>query len=721
MLPQAAYLRILDDSDNYGNFTHYQRICMQPRYQIIGEINQGGVGVVLKAWDTKLSRHVAIKRFLSAEQRVAMGNIEGDLLKEASTLSAMQHPNIVSVYDVDLEGAEGPEVIMEYLNGQDLEHAVAQAALTLEDFYHVAQQTLDALGNAHRMNLLHRDIKPANIQVTWLANGKFVSKFVDFGLAKFFEAPSKQTVRQDGTVMGSIYYMAPEQLERLPLDNRSDLYSLGCVFYYGLTMHRPFEGATVLDVINAHLHSRPVRIRDYRPNVPRDLELWVEWMMHRRPEQRPADADIALTALHQIIAGRTPDAVPGVRNASQPVVDSPMRTGQVAVPKSKAFSGTAAQQKPAAAPARKRPAAAKRKPSSSRKQWAMGGGIAAAVVAGIFIALSGAKKETPLEPVAETSTPAELLESATNATELHRTKRELAAAQARLAVNEASAEKSALPPAPTDLSQPPANGLLMWFNAAKNTSSDAQGTATLPNGPVGQWRDTAAHGGSAVFQYTASTTKDKVDNFPTLRTAPAGAGLLKATPVLTFDGSGDTLCIRDRDKIGDVIGTAMDGGNVTVLMVYRGTGADAPEGLILLRGAGNRTILSLGIKDQGLVAGPGSGRPLLITGTETEFRIASCVLDAADGIHLGLISSDGQKASADIKTKVETDAHLEMIRMGTSDGSNAKVRSLLAADVAEVLIYNRALDRDSRHAAENYLRRKYFGSNGPTVTANSKR
>src|SRR6188508_2184354 len=238
---------------------------MNSRYQIIGEINQGGVGVVLKAWDTKLSRHVAIKRFLSIEQRVALGNVDGDLLKEASTLSSLQHPNIVSVYDVDMDAPAGPEVIMEYLNGQDLEQAVAQAALTLEDFYHVAEQTLDALGNAHRMNLLHRDIKPSNIQVTWLANGKFVSKFVDFGLAKFFEMPAKQTVRQDGTVLGSIYYMAPEQFERLPLDRRSDIYSLGCVFYFALTMHRPFEGETVLEVINAHLRGKPVRVRDYRP------------------------------------------------------------------------------------------------------------------------------------------------------------------------------------------------------------------------------------------------------------------------------------------------------------------------------------------------------------------------------------------------------------------------------------------------------------------------
>ncbi len=698
---------------------------MQSRYQIIGEINQGGVGVVLKAWDTKLSRHVAIKRFHSAEQRAAMGNIEGDLLKEASTLSAMQHPNIVSVYDVNMDSPEGPEVIMEYLNGQDLEHAVAQAALTLEDFYQVAQQTLDALGNAHRMNLLHRDIKPANIQVTWLANGKFVSKFVDFGLAKFFEAPSKQTVRSDGTVMGSIYYMAPEQLERLPLDNRSDLYSLGCVFYYALTMHRPFEGKTVMDVIQAHLHSRPVRLRDFRPNVPRDLELWVDWMMHRRPERRPADADTALSTLRQIMAGETPEAVPGAGSASQPVVESPMRTGQVKMPQTNAFR-TASRPQPGPASANRRQAS--KLPSGARRKTklnlnlAVGGGVAALLAVAGLVMLS-LRKQPEQVTAGDDLTPADLLDAATTNTELARTKSALAEAQARLAVAQSSARTTALTPqVHTDLTQPPPQGLLMWFHAGRETYSDDRGTVTLPNGPVGQWRDIAPGGGFAVLQYTASSTRDRENNFPTLRTAPAGAGLLKPTPVITFDGAGDTLCVRDRDKIGDAVGSALDGGNVSVLMVYRGTGSDAPQGLMNLRGAGNRTILTLGIEDQGLTAGPGGTRPLLINGTATEFRIASCVLDAAAGsIHLGLISSDGQKAATDIRTDVAKDAPLEMIRMGTSDGSNNKERSLLAADVAEILIYNCALDRENRHAAENYLRSKYFGSTGPTVTANTKR
>jgi hypothetical protein len=469
-----------------------------------------------------------------------------------------------------------------------------------------------------------------------------------------------------------------------------------------------------------------VRLRDFRPNVPRDLELWIEWMTHRRPEQRPADADTALAALRQIMAGETPEAVPCARSASQRVVESPMRTGEVRLPKTNAFrTASKPQPSPAGHTRRQRIKSGdntRRGASSHGFKWAVGGGIAALLALAGTIALSGRKPVNSVAQSGAEATPALLLDNAARATELERTKLELAAAHARLAVTEASAAKSAYTPqVHNDPGQPPAAGLFMWFNAANQTFSDGQGTPTLPNGPVGQWRDLAVHGGSAVLQYTASSTKDREENFPTLRTAPAGAGLLKATPVVTFDGAGDTLCVRDRDGIGDAVGTAMNGGNLSVFIVYRGTGSDAPQGLMLLRGAGNRTILTLGIENHGLIAGPGSAQPLVIAGTETEFRIASCVLDARAGcIHLGLISSDGQKASTDIRTRVEMEAHLEMIRMGTSEGSNNRERSMLAADVAEILIYNRALDRDTRLAAENYLRNRFFGSASSAVTSNTR-
>jgi hypothetical protein len=167
----------------------------------------------------------------------------------------------------------------------------------------------------------------------------------------------------------------------------------------------------------------------------------------------------------------------------------------------------------------------------------------------------------------------------------------------------------------------------------------------------------------------------------------------------------------------------MDGGKTTVLMVFRTLGMDAPEGLLVARDDKKKTMWSLGVKDNGLVCSPlpASQAPLVIPGSESEFRIASCTMDASAGsTHLCLISSDGRKVSADAKVKLDAGAHLEMLRMGTSDGTTSKNRSEFAGDVAEILIYNRALQSEVRHSAENYLRLKYFGSNGPTVMANLK-
>jgi serine/threonine protein kinase len=333
---------------------------MNQRYQIQEQVSQGGVGAVFRAWDSRLQRTVAIKRFLAPELRSDGGAIDPDLMREATVLSAMQHPNIVSIYDVLPDEAEGPCVVMEYLNGKDLEHAVMDAATTVEDFYKIANQTLDALSNAHRLNLLHRDIKPANIQVTWMPNGSFMCKFVDFGLARFFEKPSKQTVRPDGTVMGSVYYMAPEQLERRALDGRTDLYSLGCVFYYVLSMNRPFQGPSVQDVITAHLTGNAVPLRTYRPQLPAALCEWVHWLMQRRPEHRPNDASEALAVLQRISRGQAPAWPPHYQNGRAP---SPS-----AVP-SKAKGKTKSQPVP-----RKRPA------SGSPLRWAVPSLSAAAIL-----------------------------------------------------------------------------------------------------------------------------------------------------------------------------------------------------------------------------------------------------------------------------------------------------------------------------------------------------
>ncbi len=273
------------------------------RYQILEEINQGGVGVVFKALDQQENRVVALKRVLPHEQQTVGEVTWEDFRREAATLSRVNHPNIVGFYGLEECPQNGPQVVMEYLNGMDLERAAATSAMTLGDFLRVAVQSLSGLDSAHGHQLLHRDIKPANLQVTWRPDGKFDTKIVDFGLARYLLAPSKQTVRIDGSVVGSVYFMAPEQLDRQPLDQRTDLYSLGCVFYYILTTHRPFTGSTVYEVMDHHLYGLPVPLDSYRPDLPSELGLWLARLMSRRAADRPASAAEALLELRGYMEG----------------------------------------------------------------------------------------------------------------------------------------------------------------------------------------------------------------------------------------------------------------------------------------------------------------------------------------------------------------------------------------------------------------------------------
>ncbi|MGY8687312.1 MAG: serine/threonine-protein kinase [Verrucomicrobiales bacterium] len=189
---------------------------------------------------------MALKRLLPLDgeqkkQREANKSAVNDLLREASILSAMQHPNIVAVFDAGVDEIWA-YVVMELIEGEILRNAVERGPLVEEDFVLVAEQTLDALISAHHHGLLHRDIKPRNLMFRWLPSDSFQVKLLDFGLAKFSTEPSKQTEAFKDTIMGSSAYMAPEQFERKLLDPRADLYQLGCVYYYALTAMLPFDG-----------------------------------------------------------------------------------------------------------------------------------------------------------------------------------------------------------------------------------------------------------------------------------------------------------------------------------------------------------------------------------------------------------------------------------------------------------------------------------------------
>jgi len=266
---------------------------MDNRYTIKKKIGEGGFGTVFLAYDHRMDREVAIKRVRTFDDQEMTQESCRQLLKEASSLASIQHPNILTVFDVGCD-KEGPYVVMELVSGCSLDKIIANAPLTFSDFHKLAIQTQEALICAHQVNLLHRDIKPANIMISWLPSGKFQVKLMDFGLSKLSEHPSQQTICQPESVMGSIYFMSPEQFEHTPLDASSDLYSMGCVYYYVLTGTYAFNGETQMDVIQAHINHEVKPLAELRPDLPEWLCAWVMWHINRDPQYRPASAQEAL-------------------------------------------------------------------------------------------------------------------------------------------------------------------------------------------------------------------------------------------------------------------------------------------------------------------------------------------------------------------------------------------------------------------------------------------
>jgi serine/threonine protein kinase len=221
-------------------------------YEILWRIGAGGMGQVWKARDTRLDRVVAIKT--SAEK------FSERFETEARAVAALNHPNICTLYDV------GPDyLVMEYVEGTEI-----NGPMPLDQALTYAIQLASALEAAHRKFITHRDLKPANILVT-----KSGIKVLDFGLAKFevskAAAAEAETVAraltQDGAIVGTLQYMAPEQLQGMPTDARADIFSFGCVLYEMITGKRAFDGTSTASVIAAVLErARHPRCRGWRRN-----------------------------------------------------------------------------------------------------------------------------------------------------------------------------------------------------------------------------------------------------------------------------------------------------------------------------------------------------------------------------------------------------------------------------------------------------------------------
>jgi serine/threonine protein kinase len=219
------------------------------QYELLDKLGAGGMGTVYKARDKRLGSFVAVKvvRDTAGEDANALKRLKN----EALALAALQHPNIVRVMTLQQLDEHQLALVMEYAEGTDLASVIAkEGKLTPTRCRRLMKLCAEALVVAHSSGIIHRDLKPANILVT-KDGGAENLKILDFGLAKLSEAGSQKLTRT-GTVMGSPAYMSPEQARAGELDLRSDIYSLGCVFYEALTGKQPVEGDSAFEVLLKH-------------------------------------------------------------------------------------------------------------------------------------------------------------------------------------------------------------------------------------------------------------------------------------------------------------------------------------------------------------------------------------------------------------------------------------------------------------------------------------
>jgi eukaryotic-like serine/threonine-protein kinase len=265
-------------------------------YEILSALGAGGMGEVYRARDTRLDRSVAIKilpAHLSADSSAKLR-----FEREAKTVSALNHPNICSLFDVGSQ--DGTDfLVMECIEGESLAQRLVKGAVPTEQVLKIGTEIADALDKAHRSSVVHRDLKPGNIMLT-----KTGAKLLDFGLAKPSSPPASAVtltnvgaspVTEKGIIVGTFQYMSPEQIEGKELDGRSDIFSLGAVLYEALTGQRAFEGKSQLSVASAILEKEPAPISAIKPLTPRNLDHIIRRCLAKDSDERWQSArDLAL-------------------------------------------------------------------------------------------------------------------------------------------------------------------------------------------------------------------------------------------------------------------------------------------------------------------------------------------------------------------------------------------------------------------------------------------
>src|ERR1700751_6348466 len=255
-----------------------EAIAKAGRYEIVGELGRGAMGVVYRATDPVIGRNVAVKTIRLSEEGTGLTRTEllSRFQTEARAAGLLTHPNIVVVYDAGEENGLY-YITMELVEGKSLQSLLdGGRAFPVPRVLRILEQTCSALAFAHERNVVHRDIKPANLMLT----ADDTVKVTDFGTAKILQFG---TVQQTTHVMGTPSYMSPEQASGRPVDGRSDIFSLGVILYEFLVGRRPFDGATNLETLQAVIHHPPEPLDKLCPGLPAGLRLAVEKALEKDP------------------------------------------------------------------------------------------------------------------------------------------------------------------------------------------------------------------------------------------------------------------------------------------------------------------------------------------------------------------------------------------------------------------------------------------------------
>jgi eukaryotic-like serine/threonine-protein kinase len=266
-------------------------------YRIVEKVGEGGMGVVFRAHDDRLNRDVALK-FLPAEL-LNNENARALLIREARTASALNHPNICTIYDVGDQDGQN-YIVMEFVKGRSLSEQIPENGLPADTVIRYGEQIADAMAHAHERGVIHRDLKSPNVVIT--SAGRV--KVLDFGLAKHItpdeislKTQSLSTLTSEGAIVGTMHYMAPELFRGESADARSDIWALGVILYEMVNGKRPFRGKTSYELSSVILHDDPPRLAD---NVPLGLRAVTEHCLAKDPQQRYQHASEVRAALEAL-------------------------------------------------------------------------------------------------------------------------------------------------------------------------------------------------------------------------------------------------------------------------------------------------------------------------------------------------------------------------------------------------------------------------------------